>query len=387
MSIYNLNINEKLRFNIKLSNDIDIHEDKRDIYIIEVLKTYTGWLYTVINNYNDSFIMSEHILNNGNYIQDNVYNLELHNFKYFKSVKDEIPLSIMRVHNGWLYFNFNFYTYKLISFHFIPQEISTGIISGQTYTNSTPLPITHGGAIAGMTFNNMTMQEMFDLILYPYQEPAFIDFYINNISNEYEIGDSISINQTFIWNTSNDNNIKPNTIQISGDNLTTLTELTNDKTENIIFNSIITRNASDGPGTKNWHIQAENTKDNTFSRNYSIRFDYRMYIGNSSTTILNENQIESLNDYNSIHNGHNGTFTVSAGGYKFIAFADVYGAVNSFKDPDNGFDIDMYNGYSINENTWSYEIISVTNSFGETINYRLYRTTYELGSEQKITIA
>jgi len=344
MDIYKLNLIERVTFDIKISNTIS-SSDKRDIYLIEILRTSTGWVYSILNQYTNEIIRLDVIPENGTYIQDSVYNLNLHEFKFLND--STTSLSIMRVHNGWIYFNYNPKTYKAISFYYVPQILSSvsGGING-TYTNSTPLPVTHGGAIVGMTFSGLTMQEMFDLILYPYQNPSFTTFYLNGYSGSFEIGYEITVNQVFNWNTR----------------------------------------------TRNWTIQAENTNNVTFSRNYSIRFDYRMYVGNSSATILDENQIESLTDFNQVHNGKvhngkNGTFTVSAGGYKFIAFADIYGNVSSFKDPDNGFDIDMFDGYSNSELTWSYEIISVTNTLGQTSNYRLYRTTYELGGSQKITIA
>jgi hypothetical protein len=44
-------------------------------------------------------------------------------------------------------------------------------VNKSTYTNSTPVPQSHGGIEAGETFNGLTMQQMFDKILYPYIAP------------------------------------------------------------------------------------------------------------------------------------------------------------------------------------------------------------------------
>ena len=43
-----------------------------------------------------------------------------------------------------------------------------------TYTNLTPVLEAHGGIEVGDTFNALTMQEMFDLILYPYIAPTVV---------------------------------------------------------------------------------------------------------------------------------------------------------------------------------------------------------------------
>lgn len=387
INIYDMIIFQKYETYIKISDTL-VDDDKRDNYILEIKKTSTGWVYIINNKTTSQLIRLDIIPEDGSYKTDDVFGLNLHEFKYDaeNDISNRSITSVLRVHNGWIYFIYNKISYHLKTIYFVPQFLNSGTNTG-TYTNLTPLSVTHGGALIGSTFNNLTMQEMFDLILYPYQSPSFTSFYLNNISNSYEIGYNISINQTFIWDTNNDSNVKPNTISLIGKNLTTLNNLSNDNNENIIFNSAINRTSIDGPGIESWTIIAQNTKDISFSRNYSIRWDYIMYVGTSSLSILTESEIKLLSDFNLVRNGKNGTFNISANNYKFIAFADFYGNVNNFKDPDTTFDIDMYDGYSHSEGSWSYELISITNSFNQTTNYRLYRTTYELGSSQKITIS
>ncbi|MDP4268266.1 MAG: hypothetical protein Q8880_12635, partial [Bacteroidota bacterium] len=48
---------------------------------------------------------------------------------------------------------------------------STPGSGGGTYTNATPTPSSFGGISSGTTFNKKTMQEMFDMLLYPYMSP------------------------------------------------------------------------------------------------------------------------------------------------------------------------------------------------------------------------
>jgi len=361
--------------------------DKRKIdYLLNIEETNFSIIYTISNNQTFTKIGSVVASKTTPYQQDDIYGLELYETKNI----DETT-TYLRVHNGWISIEHHKSTFSILYLFFITQiPIGSGGSTGSTYTNSTPLPVTHGGAKAGTTFINMSMQEMFDLILYPYQSPTFTMFNLRSITSPYEIGEEISINQIFDWNTSNDTNIQTNSIDISGYNLTTLYGLLNDDTEAVSFNSPITRNVVDGPGTRQWTIQGTNTNSVVFTRNTNIRWDYILYAGTSMNSILDETEIKALTDFNSIRNGINGTYNLSAGGYKYIAVAVDYSSPTRFYDPGTTFDVDMFSGYSNPETgstqSWSYEIVNLTNVFGESRDYKLYRTTNKLGGTQLIQV-
>jgi hypothetical protein len=258
-------------------------------------------------------------------------------------------------------------------------------LDGSTYTNLTATTATLGGIPAGSTFVNQTMQQMFDALLYPYQVPAFTSFTLG-ISSPLEIGFDITTNQTFTWSTSNSTNVSANTVTLTGYNLTTLNGLANDGTEDVVFTGAVTRGASDGAGTRTWTIQAMNTNSNALSSTLSIRWDWRLYVGTSTNTGLTENNIEALADFNSVKNGFAGTYSMSAGGYKYFCFATAYGTPTTFVDTLNNLNIGMYGGYSnIDAQGNSYDLVSVTNVNGQTTNYKVYRTLNILSSA--ITIA
>ena len=46
------------------------------------------------------------------------------------------------------------------------------------YTNPTPMPSAVGGAKAGTTFNKTPINDVLDMLLYPYQNPSFSAFSI-----------------------------------------------------------------------------------------------------------------------------------------------------------------------------------------------------------------
>lgn len=72
-----------------------------------------------------------------------------------------------------------------------------------TYTNATPTPVTVGGIPAGSTFSAATMQEMFDLLLYPYIAPG-VSLNSTPGTGVYEFGDPqapINLTATTVENT------------------------------------------------------------------------------------------------------------------------------------------------------------------------------------------
>jgi len=74
---------------------------------------------------------------------------------------------------------------------------------GSTYTNTTPTPVTLGGILAGTTFTAQTMQQMFDMLLYPYIAPT-VTLGSTPGSGVYEFGNPqapITLSATTVRNT------------------------------------------------------------------------------------------------------------------------------------------------------------------------------------------
>lgn len=271
--------------------------------------------------------------------------------------------------------------------------ITTISTSGQTtYTNTDPVPETIGGVNAGTTFETPhTMQEMWDMLLYPYETPSFISFYIlgENVTTR-DVGDGWSAGiKTFIWTTSNSSNISGNTIEISGHNFTTLSNETNDGTADGTFISDVTGSS---PGSKTWTISALDTNGDSFSENFTITWQWRWYWGTSASTGLTESQIESLSS--DLYSSYLRTFDFSqsvGGTYKYICFADdsyyTTPEPSSFIDELTNWPVPMYGDYDNKYGGLSYDLVSVTNTEGETINYRVYRSQELITSEINIIVS
>lgn len=86
------------------------------------------------------------------------------------------------------------------------------------YSNSTPTPVTIGGIPAGSTFSNLTISQMFDKLLYPYQSPV-VSISVSG-SNQAEYGypvplSSITLNWSVTKKTNDISSITVNSVPYS----------------------------------------------------------------------------------------------------------------------------------------------------------------------------
>ena len=229
------------------------------------------------------------------------------------------------------------------------------------------------GVPAGTTFPTPTsMQDMWDMLLYPYQQPAFTLFMFLTHSGMLEIGESFTTD-TASWTTSQSANVSPNSVHISGDDLTPVTGLDANGTTPLTFDNPVTRTTKGG---KTWVIGGTTTRSMPFSTNLSIYWEWMFYWGTSLNTSLTENEIEALANHN-LQSSIAGTYNFGNTGYKYFCYADDYGEPTKFFDVDTGFQVAMYGGYpNVDSKGFSYDLVSVTNTatIPQTINYRVYRT-------------
>jgi len=262
--------------------------------------------------------------------------------------------------------------------YYIGSEPLTSVTSGLTFTNLNPTPTTIGGISAGSTFNSQTMEEMWNSLLYPYQAPAFTSFSRTNLLSTYEVGQTIDIgSQTFSWTTSNPSNVSANTISIV-QNITPITTLYGPSAN--LGSTAITLSASYSSATPTtttlYTISGVNTNGNTFNSIISRNWRFRVYYGTSSLTILTEPDIISLSN-NPLSNSFSGTYSFAAGDYKYFCYPSSFGTATTFKDSLTNLDVPMETPY----------LVSVTNIYGVTTNYRVHRTTNILGGSINIIIS
>jgi hypothetical protein len=250
------------------------------------------------------------------------------------------------------------------------------IVPVVNYTNATPTPTALGGIEAGSTFDNVSVQGMFDLLLYPYQAPSFVTFGISGLSSSYEVGTSIAgTSRTATWTTSNASNINANTVDIvdvTNSNTLLAENVANDGSETITLPTI----SKSTNTTHVFRIEAINSKNSTFSRNLTISWQWALFYGESTATSVSSSDILALR-VKTLVNNSNGTFNFIGGGYKYFCYPTSFGLKTTFKDQATNLDVAML----------APQTVSVTNTNGVATNYYVHRTLNQLGGNITIIVS
>lgn len=252
-----------------------------------------------------------------------------------------------------------------------------------TYTNANPTPSTLGGIPAGSTFSSKTIQEMFDALLYPYQNPAFTSF-SSSLFTTYEVGQFLPSGlNTISYSISNSSNflpVQPNGIQSTNISGATFI-LPNPISLSASGSFQITIPASStltSPGTRTISLSGTNTISGSFSSSGTCTWRSRIYFGNSPNTLLVEADVLSLSN-SLLANSANGTrsYAAAAGTYKWICYPTSMTTLTTFIDTSTSFNVPFE----------SPIIVSVTNAYGVTANYNCHRSTNQIGGAINIAMS
>ena len=249
-------------------------------------------------------------------------------------------------------------------------------LASQVLTNATPTPTTIGGIAAGTTFSSLPVETVLQNLLYPYQVPAFTSFVMSGQVTPLEVGASVAGGaHTFTWATSNSANVATNSISIidvTNGNANLATGLANTGTTSIALSSVTKVTAT----THQWKVQATNTQSATLSSTYTVTWQWKRFYGESTNTSLVAAEVQTLR-IGALSSAFAGTYSFSAGGYKYIAYPVLFGTATSFKDQSTNLDVPFQ----------TVQVISITNTNGIATNYNVHRTTNILGSAINIVVA
>ena len=273
----------------------------------------------------------------------------------------------------------------------IPGDFGPQGYQGTTpqYVNINLVPTSVGGIGAGTTFvSALTMQQMFDLILYPYQNPYFVGFYINGQSTTLEAGAIVSGSEVFNWTSANSANINPNSIGITDltNSVVLGSALANSGSFTVILPTAISRNT----GSNIWQIKGTNTNSADFTANFAVSWYLRIYYGTSANAILSASDIVALAG-SVLASGVGRTYSYSGGNYKYLALPNSFSTPSAFKDSSTLLSVAMADAtdnsaLSGMANGYSYATVTVTNSYGVATPYKLYRTKNMLGGSINIQV-
>jgi hypothetical protein len=297
------------------------------------------------------------------------------------------PLDIGEIQTGVTYF----LTYDGTQFQFFTSspEGPPG-----TYTSLLPATVAVGGIPVGTTFSGATWQSIFDTMFHPSLSSSFSSFSIAAQSTILEVGNSVSGGtRTFNWGVTNQAYAIPNSIKIynvsAGNTLIssptsgitgTTTAITLSNTQKVV------------QASHTWRIIATKTNASTFYRDFAVTWYWRrMYGVSSASTMTTSADINAFSGAGSLTTTMIGTYALSGAGYKYFFVPTTFGYPTLFKDSSTQLAVSMADitdnaFFSATTGNYSYGITPVTNQFGITQNYRVYRTRNLLNGNITITV-
>ena len=254
-----------------------------------------------------------------------------------------------------------------------------------TYTNAEPVPVTLGGVVAGQTFNNVSMQDMWTNLLYPYQTPAFTSFSVSGTS-PLEVGESLPATLTFSWQTDHDANVNPNSIVISDVPIgTLLSGLPSDGSSSYTYAIPVKRTTT---GSYQWTITGYNTHGGTYVAHASKNWYWRVFWGTSASTAMPiESFIEGLLN-TPLKSSRVGVYQFLGNDYKYLAIPNSYGVPTSIIYNGLPFALaDSTDGYMLGSGNITYTQVSIQNANLQTETYNVFRSKNPLVGAVSMTVS
>ena len=260
------------------------------------------------------------------------------------------------------------------------------------YAGDSPTTVLIENFPIGTDITGFTYDELFQNIYAPYVLPAFTSFGITQ-TTPIEVGTTITGLKSFNWIISTASNLQANSISIidvTNGNTVLQSGVSNTSPQNVNIGSVQKIVSS----SNQWRATAINTKSNVLtSALATVNWWWRLYYGQNVNPTITEAQIEALTFV--LRATEVGDFVFPALNYKYFCFPDTtpFTDVGGFKDVATNLDVIMadntddafYSNQQLN-GLW-YGLRSVTNSQGITVNYRVYRTRFQLGSAITIRVS
>ena len=239
-----------------------------------------------------------------------------------------------------------------------------------TYTNKEPVPVGLGGVAKGTTFDKTPIQDVITMLLYPYQQPAITQF-TSNLKQNFKLGESTGSNLILTWNTSNQDNIKDNSITFYFNNKELPKEefpKQGSKTFTVEPVALQTQ------GSKTIQMDMYDIKNKKISKTITLTWLNGIYYGNNTRETITADNIPDLTviDANSIGRD----YKYPGGGYKYLVFPASWSDPKSFVDPSTNFDVPMNKQNNL----------SITNENGVTQDYKVYRSVNVLNGDITIRV-
>jgi hypothetical protein len=276
-------------------------------------------------------------------------------------------------------------------------DIGTG--TPDTYNLASPANTPVGGVTPGYVLTGQTWQQIIEKLLVVYQSPVISAFSINSQSGTVEVGDIITSPKTFTITYNNPANVLANSFEISNN----FVQATIYGPAAVPASGVATAPITFTPvqlltnGSVTWTAKIKNTQNADVTRNTTVNWRFRIYVGGNSNTTLTESQIEALNVNNQLTDTSVRTYTFpnysTSPNYLYFCFPH---AVSGFTYPttwlSGGLSFGMIENTAPYTNQDSagrwYALVNITNSYGVANQYRVYRSSQLLsGSNLSVVIS
>lgn len=227
---------------------------------------------------------------------------------------------------------------------FMTQEEKDIIAKGTTYSNDIPTYVEHGGISIGTTFEDKTIKEMFDMILYPYVSPVVSTSVISpSNGGTFEIGATVTITRVRVTATIKSNKLTK--IQVVHGTVTVATKADDSIANGGTFDFDVSY-----PIKSNTTLTAKVTDDtqSIVSKNTgTFTFVYPIYHGAfDSDSAPTENQIKALTKH--IESKGTKTYSFTTNNERFVfAYPKSYGTLSVIYDQNNFNVTDTFVRYTI----------------------------------------
>lgn len=283
---------------------------------------------------------------------------------------------------------------------------SSPVTTPGSYKNLNPVVNPVGGIEKGYYFNDVTLQEMFNNLLYPDQLARITSVTISNprlsqtTTKNYliDVGRPLIGTLTFSWDYERESNFDTtsNVSIVDVTNVVSPTSIWPVGISSINTYPVTTKTGiftysssvySVTPDKRTYEIRVDRKNKTRIPKYTDIEWAYRIYYGSSTGTAVTPLTVTT--SFSSILATQSvGTFTISGTqGYKYFAVPNN----NSFSFTNMTY----YNlpialaytqSYTLVENGNNYGTISLTNSFSVNTIYRVYRTLNQINGTLSVNI-
>lgn len=265
-------------------------------------------------------------------------------------------------------------------------------------------------AIGGVSSQNAadlkekTISQVLDELLFPYKAPG-MDFTVGGSgSASLEIGQALSSTLQFQWTTQpNSGNAQDNVVTVTDVNETDVLFSAQPKTgsNSYTYSPAIIKVAADFQPAGNpagsavasapsysWTVSGLDTRNLAYGDTVTKTWFWKRYHGTNNSSTVNEPLIEGLAN-STLTNSVSGSYVFTGGGYFYFAWPATAGFPSKLLTSAN-FDLAMATsaeGFNESKNGINYKIVSVTNQYSQTVNYKVYRSQNILNAGDTITVS